>query len=247
MTTLSVIVPCYNEREGLPKLWEILEELARMIEPTFQLELVCINDGSTDGTGELLETFCRTNPRARVLHHPRNRGLGAALRTGFAEATGELIATIDSDCTYDPRELPSMLQLMTPDVDLVIASPYHPRGGVTNVPGYRLFLSHNLSRLYAWVTGSKLYTYTSLFRLYRASVLRAVRFESDGFLAMSQIVVGALANGARVAEYPTHLTVRQYGTSKAAVLRLIKDHARFLWQLVCTRSTDAPSLTMRRP
>lgn len=228
---ISFVIPCYNEHQGVPKLLRALAE-TRTLLADYDCELIFVDDGSRDGTADLLETsVSSTGMATRIIRHPRNRGMGAALRTGFAAATGDLIATADSDCTYDPREVPQMLALLGPDVDIVVASPYHPRGSVKNVPAYRLLLSHNLSRLYGWVTGANLYTYTSLFRLYRASVIKNVQFESDGFLSMAQILVYALLAGFRAVEFPTQLTVREYGESKAAIYRLIRDHIRFLAHL----------------
>lgn len=240
MTKLSFVIPCYNERDGAPKLLAALEETRRALGPSYQWELIFVDDGSVDGTSEILDAACRGSSEARVVHHPRNRGLGAALRTGFEHATGELVATTDSDCTYDPRELVQMLKLMQQGADVVVASPYHPDGGVKNVPAYRLLLSRNLSRLYRWVTGSHLYTYTSLFRVYRGEVLRAVRFQSEGFLSMAEILAEALLLGYRVVEHPMWLTVRQYGESKAAIFRLIRDHVGFLWRLLRKRARVSP-------
>jgi dolichol-phosphate mannosyltransferase len=248
MTRLSFVIPCYNEREGIPKLLLALEETRLALGPEYQLELVLVDDGSTDGTGEALQAA--TNPRdvpTRLIQHARNQGLGAALRTGFAHASGDLVATADSDCTYDPRELVNMVRLLTPAVDVVVASPYHPKGGVRNVPGYRLLLSRNLSRLYNWVTGADLYTYTGLFRLYRAQVIRTVTFESDGFLSMAQIIVGAFLGGFRIVEYPTCLTVREYGESKAMIARLIGDHLRFIYRLVRQRRVPSVTRPSERP
>jgi len=236
MIKLSFVIPCYNEREGIPKLLDALEETRQVLGPDYEWELVFVDDGSVDGTTELLRSASRGHPDVQVIQHSSNRGLGAALRTGFEHATGEFIATIDSDCTYDPREIGAMLNLMKQGADVVVASQYHPHGRVKNVPAYRLVLSRNLSRLYRWVLGAELYTYTGLFRLYRAEVLRAVRFKSDGFLAVAEILVGALLRGYRIIEHPTQLTVREHGQSKAVVLRLIVDHLGFLWQLVRQRA-----------
>lgn len=232
---VSLVVPCYNECEGIPQLAAALDDLRATLTPAHELELVFVDDGSTDGTGEALTREFGRRDDARIIVHAANRGLGAALRTGFAAITGDLVATIDSDCTYDPRELPAMLRLLEAGADVVVASPYHPDGGVKNVPPYRLFLSHNLSRLYDIVLGHHIYTYTSLFRLYRADVLRGLTFESDGFLSMAEILVRALQRGARVVEYPTVLSVRNYGASKAAVARLIGQHLTFVLSLVAQR------------
>ena len=231
MTRLSLVVPCFNEEHGVRPLVAALRDACDALAPRYAVEILFVDDGSVDETAAQLEAACRALPAARVLRHARNRGLGAALRTGFAAATGELIATTDSDCTYDPRELPALLRLIEAGADVALASPYHPQGRVEQVPAYRLVLSRTLSWLYRAVTGASVHTYTSLFRVYRAEVIRTVRFESDGFLAMAELAVGALLAGFRVAEHPACLRVRQYGASKAAIARLIRDHARFLWRL----------------
>jgi dolichol-phosphate mannosyltransferase len=232
---VSLVVPCYNECEGIPQLAAAVDDLRATLTPAYELELVFVDDGSTDGTRAALAREFGRRDDARIIVHAANRGLGAALRTGFAAITGDVVATTDSDCTYDPRELPAMLRLLEAGADVVVASPYHPDGGVKNVPRYRLFLSHNLSRLYDAVLGHHVYTYTSLFRLYRADVLRGLTFESDGFLSMAEILVRALQRGARVVEYPTVLSVRSYGASKAAVARLVTQHARFILRLLGER------------
>jgi dolichol-phosphate mannosyltransferase len=167
-----------------------------------------------------------------IVSHPDNRGLGAALRTGFGHATGDWIITTDSDCTYHPRHLPDMIRLMEHGADVVVASPYHPAGGVGNVPAYRIFLSRNLSRLYALVVGRHVYTYTSLCRIYRADLVRALTFNADGFLSMAEILVGTLMAGAKVVEFPTVLNLRQYGESKVAIARLMGQHLRFLTRVL---------------
>ncbi len=234
--TLSIVVPCYNERDGIPQLLDALRETRRLLAPAYECEWIFVDDGSNDGTAEALEAACADELCVQFLRHGRNRGLGAALRTGFAAARGELIATMDSDCTYDPRTLGPMLARLS-DGDVVLASPYHPEGRVEHVPGYRLFLSRNLSRLYNQVVGAQLYTYTSLFRVYRREAVQDLPFASDGFVAMAEIVVEALRRGCRVVEHPARLTVRRSGSSKAVILRLIRDHAVYLWRL---RRAPAP-------
>ena len=236
MRTLSIVVPCYNERDGIPQLLERLEETRRALGQDDELELIIVDDGSTDGTAERIETACRGRFNARVIRHERNRGLGAAMRTGFAHASGELIATTDSDCTYDPRDLVPMVRRLEQGADLVVGSAYHPQGAVYNVPAYRLFLSRYLSRLYRLVLGTDLYTYTGLMRLYRAEVIRSVPFESDDFLAVAELLVKALLSGYRAVEHPMSLSVRRHGTSKAVILQLIKDHLGFLGWLALHRA-----------
>lgn len=246
---LSFIVPCCNEREGIPRLLDALRDARRLLVPTNTCEWVFIDDGSADGTAEVLRAACASEPDAQILRHEVNQGLGAALRTGFNAARGDVVVTMDSDCTYDPRTLMPMLARLEEGADVVLASPYHPQGRVESVPGYRLFLSRNLSRIYNRLIGAHLYTYTSLFRVYRQQVVRAITFQSDGFVAMAEIVVEALRLGYRVVEYPATLTVRRTGRSKAVTVRLICQHVAYLRRLqpFWRRKSAAVSVSLKEP
>src|SRR5919205_6971 len=93
---------------------------ARPTRPTgLSMFFPAVNDGSTDATRDILDDLVRTYPNVRVIHHPRNRGYGAALRTGFAAATKDLIAYTDGDAQYDPAELPVLWNRLTPEADMV--------------------------------------------------------------------------------------------------------------------------------
>ena len=86
---------------------------------TTDYEIIVVNDGSTDSTRDVLEELEQLYPRLRVIHHPRNGGYGAALRTGFASATKDVIFYTDGDAQYDPREMTRLWQRLTPEVDFV--------------------------------------------------------------------------------------------------------------------------------
>lgn len=228
---LSIVIPCYNEVENVPKMQReflpVVAELAR----TRSLEVVFVDDGSTDGTRQaLMETFGNNSEvrgAFRFERHPVNRGLGAAIRTGFSASCGKVVITTDSDGTYRFSEIPALLSYLTPDVDIVTASPYHPAGGVEGVPAYRLILSRGSSFLYRFLVNWRIHTYTCLFRAYRREVIERVSFQSDGFLAGTEILVKAMLMGYRVAEYPAVLYSRAFGTSKAKLVRTILAHLRF--------------------
>lgn len=188
----------------------------------------------------VVETLAPLPGAVRVVRHPVNRGLGAALRTGFAHARGEIVLTADSDGTYRFEEIPALLACLTPGVDLVTASPYHPQGGVENVPPYRIFLSRGSSLIYRLLLDRRLHTYTCLFRAYRREVTRRVPFKSDGYLAGTEILVNSLFMGYTVAEYPSTLHARQTGVSKAKTLRIMRAHLRFQWSVLLRRLKLAP-------
>jgi dolichol-phosphate mannosyltransferase len=116
----------------------------------------------------------------------------------------------------------------------VTASPYHPAGSVIGVPAYRLVLSRVSSAIYRLLVDRRLHTYTSLFRAYRRQVVEQVPFESDGYLAGTELLVNGMLMGYRVAEYPAVLSTRVFGVSKAKMVRTIVAHlgfqARVLWR-----------------
>jgi dolichol-phosphate mannosyltransferase len=233
---VSVIIPCFNELDALPQLQTKLPPVLDLIEQRHgRVELLLVDDGSTDGTlGALREAVEHgvfgppgSSGRARVVPHDRNKGLGAALRTGFQASRGEILVTTDADGTYDFGDIIGLLALLRPGVDVVTASPYHPEGMVAGVPAYRLVLSQGASFIYRALLDPSVYCYTAMFRAYRREVIEAIRFRSPGYLSMAEILSEALLMGFKVAEFPTVLTVRKYGQSKARVARIIRDHLRF--------------------
>lgn len=222
---VSVIAPLFNEEQGIPRLAEKLGELREQLRPKYELECVLVDDGSGDQTGEAVERCFRNMPQIVKVAHDCNRGLGAALRTGFRNATGSIVCAIDADCTFSPLELPKLLAAMEEEnADIVTGSPYHPRGGVENVVPWRLFLSQGASKIYRVICPGKLYSYTSLMRAYRREVVERVSFESDGFVAVTEILLRALHEGYKVVEVPTVLRRRATGVSKMNVARNILAH-----------------------
>lgn len=243
---LSVIIPCYNEVDNILKIRDELLPVIRALlvngattasEPFDSAEMLFVDDGSRDGTSDKLkECFGdEAGPGLgfQFLKHETNLGLGAALRTGFAHANGDIVLTVDSDGTYKFSGIPDMLNCLTPGVDIVTASPYHPRGGVVGVPGYRLFFSKGSSLLYRILVDRKVHTYTALFRAYRLRVVRKVSFVSNDFLGGTELLVKAMLGGFRAAEFPAVLHKRMYGVSKARIASTVRSHLKFMgWVLI---------------
>lgn len=227
-TQISVVIPCYNESEGVDAMRVRLSATLPALRARGGVELILVDDGSRDGTGDLLTAAFGSWPEVRIVRHERNRGLGQALRTGFAHARGALVVTCDSDGTYPFAEIPALLDRLTPDVDIVTASPYHPGGGVDNVPRYRVAISKCASLCYRLLVDWRIHTYTALFRACRREVIERVTTRADGFMMVAELLVEARLAGFRVAEYPTTLRVRQYGQSKARVLQITRTHLGYL-------------------
>ncbi len=243
---LSIVVPCYNEADNVPKIREEFFPVIAELAQTRSVEVVFVDDGSADGTWQaLVDAFGADNylpgVSIRFERHQVNRGLGAAIRTGFAAAKGEIIVTTDSDGTYKFTEIPTLLACLTPEVDMVTASPYHPQGGIVGVPAYRLVLSQGSSIMYRILVSWRIHTYTALFRAYRRKVVERVPFESDGFLAGTEILVNGMLMGYRAAEYPAVLHSRVFGSSKAKLIRTIKAHLKYQGQVLLHRLSLKPT------
>ncbi len=234
---LSIVVPFYNEAGNVSRVQAELLPVAKSLSAAGPVELVLVDDGSTDGSLAVFREAIHSAGalQVRFERHSTNRGLGAALRTGLAAAQGEVIVTTDCDGTYAFAEIPNLLARLGPEVDIVTASPYHPQGGVANVPRYRLVLSRGASLLYRLLVDRSLYTYTALFRAYRRRVIESVTFEATGFIAGTELLVKAMLQGFRVAEYPAVLRSRTSGVSKAKLVRTILAHVRFLGRVLLHR------------
>lgn len=237
---LSIIIPCYNEADNISRLRdELLPVVEGMIRQPWSnsageissAEILFVDDGSRDETLFRLKEYFggKRKPQLifKFLSHKTNLGLGAAIRTGFSNAAGDVLITLDSDGTYRFSEIPLLLSCLTPGIAIVTASPYHPLGSVVGVPAYRLILSKGSSLLYRVLVDWHVHTYTCLFRAYRREVVKDIRFGSDGFLAGTEILVKTILKGYRVAEFPSVLHRRKYGVSKARIAQTMLSHLRF--------------------
>jgi len=199
------------------------------------VELVLVDDGSRDSTySDLLKKFPSTaDVPVKVLRHQNNLGLSSALRSAANVVTGDVVCTLDADCTYDPSNIAGMLATLEQSgADVVTASPYHPDGGVEKVQGWRLAMSRGASRLYAALVPQKLYCYTSMFRVYRREWYRPALISKEQFTGVTEILVRSILEGATVAEYPVVLRRRAHGESKMKVGRATWGHLRLMGSLL---------------
>jgi dolichol-phosphate mannosyltransferase len=215
-----------------------LERLARRLADTHETEFVLVDDGSTDRTWEVLQREFGGRTDCKLVRHAHNRGIAAAIATGISHASAETVASIDADCTYDPEQLAQMLPLLTPNVDLVVASPYHPRGSVQNVPRWRLAISRAASRMYALVLRNQLHTYTSCFRVYRRSAVCELPLSNNGFVGIVELVWHLDIRGSTIAECPAALTVRRTGQSKLKLVRVTLGHLQLIGRAFCYRAAE---------
>lgn len=248
---LAIVVPCFNEFAGLTNLKAGLERVRRALADGYHVDVLLVDDGSTDDTvGEMRRSFAG-DPQVTVIEHPVNRGIAAAIATGLAHTDAEIVASLDADCTYDPLQLVGMLEQLGPDVDMVVASPYHPQGSVEGVPRWRLQLSQTASRMYRCLLRNKLHTYTSCVRVYRRSSVVDIELDNAGFVGVVELVWQLDRRGGKIVEHPAVLTVRSCGASKMRVAKTTLCHLRLLaraaWLRVLGPAPPQRSTAARQP
>jgi glycosyltransferase involved in cell wall biosynthesis len=217
---LSVLIPVYNEARTLERLLDAVEERPEVS------ELVIVDDGSTDGTAEILGNRAFKVP-AQVIRHERNRGKGAALRTAIAAATGDVALVQDADLEYDPAEFPLLL------------APIE-RGRAEVVYGSRSFAAHSAYSFW-FVIGNKLVTlWTNVlfnsylsdmetcYKLMPLSVWRSLDLKSDRFDIEPEITAKLLKSGHRIYEVPISYAARGRVEGKKLTWR---DGVMALWTL----------------
>ncbi len=232
---VSVVVPCFNEELLVPHLKNTLDEVHSRLAHLYDVEFVIVDDGSTDNTWAKLTATFADRPHVRLTRHAVNQGVAAAITTGIRAAHAEIVCSMDSDCSYDPLKLAEMIPLLQPGVDLVTASPYHPGGGVKNVPGWRLSLSKGCAWLYRRILSTKLHTYTSCFRVYRRSTVAAIPIKNARFLGVAELIGRLDLEGKKVVEYPAVLETRLLGRSKLKTVRTVFGHLKLMLGLILDR------------
>jgi dolichol-phosphate mannosyltransferase len=223
---VTVVVPCYNEADGLPSLLRRLRHMRRGRARDWNV--VFVDDGSSDDTFGVLLRAARDEPWVSVLRHAENRGLGAALRTAFANVTSPIVCTIDSDCTYPPERLPELTALIERGADIATASAWHPATDNCEGSRMRLVLSRHVSGIYKQLIGQDVHTFTCLFRAYRREVLQRIKFRGDGFSAVAELFLKAMLAGCVVRELPMRLERRRFGESKLKVSDAVLAHAHLI-------------------
>ncbi|MGZ6966298.1 MAG: glycosyltransferase family 2 protein [Acidimicrobiia bacterium] len=203
---VSVIVPAYNEAAVVVDTLTRLSEHLASLEDLYRWEIVVVNDGSTDETGELAEEFARTHPNVRILHHRVNFLLGQALRYAFNSTKGDYVAVMDCDLSYEPEHLGRMLYAIQDSrARIVIASPYAKGGRTTNIPFTRRILSRSANWLLSRAAGGDLSTVTGMVRVYDGRFLRGLDLRAMDTEINTEIIYKARLLHARIVEIPAHL------------------------------------------
>ena len=203
---VSLVVPAYNEAAIVVQNLQRLCAYMSRLESTYRWEIVVINDGSTDATGDLVDMFAQQNPNVRAFHHITNFGLGQAFKFAFNRCRGEFILTLDADLSYSPDHIEQLLsKIAQTRAKIVVASPYMEGGKISDVPWLRRVFSVGANRFLARAANGDLSTLTSMVRVYDARFLRSLNLRAQGMEVMPEIIYKARLLGARIEEIPAHL------------------------------------------
>ena len=203
---VSLVVPAYNEAAIVVQNLQRLCAYMSRLESAYRWEIVVINDGSTDATGDLVDMFAQQNPNVRAFHHITNFGLGQAFKFAFNRCRGEFILTLDADLSYSPDHIEQLLsKIAQTRAKIVVASPYMEGGKISDVPWLRRVFSVGANRFLARAANGDLSTLTSMVRVYDARFLRSLNLRAQGMEVMPEIIYKARLLGARIEEIPAHL------------------------------------------
>lgn len=220
---LLVIIATYNERENLPRLVEQIE--LRLPDA----DLLVIDDGSPDGTGDWCDQRMESDPRLQVIHRPGKLGLGSATVHGFrygleSDLGYELLATMDADFSHEPQSLAELVAFLRADSEqqfgLAIGSRYVSGGAIENWPLLRHLTSRSVNLVARWLLGLKTKDNSGAFRVYRASTLRAIdveKIESASFAYLEEILWRIRRQGIAMKELPITFRDREFGVSKTSL------------------------------
>ena len=232
--SVSIVVPCFNEVESIPNLCDHLVRTSKELE-WYDVEFVFVDDGSSDETFDVLSDYFSGWDNAKIVRHEQNKGLMAAVMTGAKAGRGEIICSIDSDCTYDPTTLVDLLPHLDEGVGMVTGSPYHPDGAILNVPAWRVWISYSASWLYRNILQNRIYCYTSSFRAYRKSAIDEIELQNSGFVGTTEMLWKLEQNGWQIKEVPSVLSVRQFGQSKIRVFQVTIDHLKMMARILLSK------------
>ena len=203
---LSLVVPAYNEELLLERNIRSICEYMTQLEHRFCWELLVVNDGSHDQTGDIIERLAAEYPNLRAIHHSYNSGVGRALKSGFALSRGDVVITLDSDLTYSVDHIERLADaLVESRAKVVLASPYMKDGQVTDVPALRKFLSIWGNRFLSFFAQGDYSTLTSMVRAYEGDFIRSLDLRLDDLSILTEIVRKVNLLGEKVHQIPAHL------------------------------------------
>jgi len=233
---LTFFFPAYNEEENIAEtIRRALDEVGPLVGGS--IEVLAVDDGSTDRTRELGEAVAATDPRVRIFHQ-ENRGYGGALRAGFENARGELIGFSDGDLQFDLREMSRLTERLRDDrkpVDVVIGYRLKRRD-----PPHRIFIAKTYNTIVSVLFGLRVRDIDCAMKLFRREVFDGLPLTTDSPFLSAELLIKLKARGERIAQVGVTHYPRAAGTNTGAsfrkILRTFRDIGRLRWAMWTRRS-----------
>lgn len=232
---LGIVIPSYNEEENVEKLAEKILDVMKH----YDFQIIFINDGSLDRTGEILDKLAEDHKEIVVIHHKINKGYAGAIKTGFDHCISEGLDTtliMDSDLTHDPKDIPRFTEAFEKGADLVIGSRYLPGGGMINVPPRRVLISSLANFSFRLLLGLNVRDISSGFRGYRTEMLKKIPILSDSFQIHVELTTKAIRSGYVVVEIPITLYNRRLGVSNFKLQKVLIKYIKLVFRLMFQRA-----------
>ena len=226
---VSVIIPAFNEQALIGEHLQQIVDYLKGIEDEFRWEIVIVNDGSHDRTTAIIDEFAGRFPNVYALHHPRNFGLGQALRFGFANTVGDFVITMDVDMSYDAAHIGMLARsIRDNNVKMVLASPYMKGGSVANVPWHRRILSVLGNRFLSFFVPGQFATLTSMMRAYDGKFIRTLNLRAVGMDVMPEMIHKTMILRGSIVEEPARLDwapSAKFGQTRISSMRIFRQVA----------------------
>jgi glycosyltransferase involved in cell wall biosynthesis len=243
---LTFFFPAFNEEENVERMVDrALADVGPLVD---SLEVLIVDDGSTDGTPQLADALDARHTEVRVVHQP-NRGYGGALQAGFANARGELVAFSDGDLQFDLRELGLLLTRLDDadrPVDAVIGYRIRRRD-----PPHRIFIAKTYNAIVSAAFGLRVRDVDCAMKLFRRELFDGLRLTAEGPFLSAELLIKLRARGARLAQVGVNHFPRTAGSNTGAsplkILRTVRDLARLRWALWFDRRRVLGSAGGQRP
>jgi glycosyltransferase involved in cell wall biosynthesis len=221
---LSIVMPAYNEEATLKTVVE------RILTVPHLLEVVIVNDCSSDGTGKIAEELARLHPKIRVLHQPANRGKTEALKAGFASTRGDIVIVQDADLEYDPSDIAGVIEpILAGEADVVYGSRFLVRKAARVLYFYHYLANKGLTFLSNLFTNVNLTDVETGYKAFRGDIIREMRITSRGFGFEIEVTAKIAKLRCRLYEVPISYYGRTYEEGKKIGT---KDGIAALWYVI---------------